>query len=342
MQIEIVKVNESFIKVFSDINIENEIRDYFTFKAPGYQFHPKFKARLWDGNVSLYNIKTKQLPIGLYPRLVDFAQKSDLKIAFRSCERFSEVSIKNDISQNEILAFVNDLDLYARNEPITARDYQVAAVHKAIQDRRTTLISPTSSGKSMIIYCIIRWILEDDPDARILLLVPNVQLVNQMYGDFQDYSSHNEWSVDKHCQKLYSGQSRELSKRVLITTWQSFVKIASDRVNGPKILSLYRAVISDEAHGSKSKEMQSILEKCTHASYRIGTTGTIDTSSSAKVHQLQIEGFLGPIHKVITTKELMDTNQVSNLRIKSLVLKYSGDECKLIKSGDKLNGKNNI
>jgi superfamily II DNA or RNA helicase len=158
--------------------------------------------------------------------------------------------------------------------------------------------------------------------------------VNQMFGDFQDYSSHNDWSVDKYCQKLYSGQSKELSKRVLITTWQSFTKIASDRVNGPKILSLYKAVISDEAHGSKSTEMRSILEKCTHAEYRIGTTGTLDTSSNAKVHQLQIEGYLGPVHKVITTKELIDSNQISDLKIKTFVLKYSEDDCKLMKKAE--------
>lgn len=334
MKIEIVKVNETYVKVYSDINIENEIRDYFTFKSPGYQFSPKYKARVWDGNISLYNIKTKQLPIGLYPRLLEFCKESNIEVKFRECERFSEAMPHNDVDIAEIQAFVNDLNLYARNEPITARDYQVSAIHKAVSQKRVTLISPTSSGKSNIIYCIIRWILEDDPEARILLLVPNVQLVNQMFGDFQDYSSHNDWDVNKHCQKLYSGQSKELSKRVLITTWQSFTKIANDKVQGPKILSLYRAVISDEAHGSKSKEMQSILEKCTQAAYRIGTTGTLDTSPTAKVHQLQIEGFLGPIHKVITTKELIDSNQVAGLKIKSLVLKYNEDDCKLIKSAD--------
>lgn len=334
MVVEIVKVNESFIKVYSDINIESEIRDFFTFKAPGYQFAPSYRARMWDGNVSLYNIKTKLLPIGLYYRLEEFCAEQNIQITFRQCERFSCVSVKNDVHLEETQSFINDLNLWSKNGPITARDYQVSAVHKAITDRRVTLVSPTSSGKSMIIYCAIRWILEDDPDARILLLVPNVTLVNQMLGDFREYSEKNGWDVDKNCQKLYSGQNKELSKRVLITTWQSFTKIASDKVNGSKVLSLYRCVIADEAHGAKGKEMQSILEKCAHASYRIGTTGTIDTSPNAKINLLQIEGFLGPIHRVITTKELIDTNQVSGLNIKTLVLKYPVDDCQLIKSAD--------
>jgi superfamily II DNA or RNA helicase len=290
---------------------------------------------MWDGNISLYNIKTKLFPIGLYPRLKSYCDENSIDLVFKKDDRFDTISdIDEDLSIEEIKSFVNDLNLWSKNGPITAREYQLDAVFKAIKNKRLTLVSPTSSGKSLLIYCIIRWILDEIPDSRVLLLVPNVTLVNQMFGDFREYSSQNGWDVDKNCQKLYSGLSKELSKRVLITTWQSFTKIANDKVNGPKILSLYKGVIADECHTSKGKEMQSILEKCHYASYRIGTTGTIDTSADAKVHTLQIEGFLGSIYKVITTKELIDTNQVSNLKIKSLVLKYTEDECKLIKTAE--------
>ena len=250
MIVEVIKVNESFIKVYSDFNIENEIRDYFTFKAPGYQFSPKYKARMWDGNVSMYNLKTKHLPIGLYYRLVEYCTENKLEIRFKECERFSNVIVENDVAEEEIQEYVNDLNLWSKNGPITARDYQVKAIHTSISRRRLTLISPTSSGKSLIIYCIIRWILENDPEGRVLLLVPNVTLVNQMIGDFKEYSEQNGWNVDSNCQRLYSGQTKELSKRVLVTTWQSFTKIASDPVQGPKVLALYKAVIADEAHAA--------------------------------------------------------------------------------------------
>jgi len=334
MQVEIVKINESHIKVYSDPATERDIQGFFTFLAPGHQFDKRFRARLWDGKISLYNIKTKLLPIGLYPRLVEFCEEQKIEIIFKECDRFSGVNITNDIHLEEIQAYVNDLNLWSKNGPINPRDYQVSAIHKAIRDKRVTLTSPTSSGKSAILYCIIRWILEDDPDARVLLIVPNVTLVNQMFGDFKEYSTQNEWEVDKHCQKLYSGQSKELSKRVLITTWQSFAKISKDRINGPKILSLYRGVLVDECHGARGVELQSILEKCTHAQYRIGTTGTLTANQNDKLNILQIEGFLGPVHKVITTKELIDNKQVSNLHIKALVMKYVQDDCKLIKAAD--------
>lgn len=334
MQVEIVKVNESHIKVYSSFEIEQEIKQYFTYLAPGHAFNPKFRARLWDGKVSLYNIKTKLLPIGLYQKLVEFCDDQSIEIVFKECDRYSGVNVPNDIDLEEVQAYVNDLNLWSKSGPIALRDYQVSAIHKAIRDKRVTLISATSSGKSAVIYGCIRWILDNDPESRILLIVPNVTLVNQMFGDFKDYASQSDWDVDKNCQKLYSGQSKELSKRVLITTWQSFSKISKDRVNGPKILSLYRAVMVDECHGAKGVELQAILEKCTHAQYRIGTTGTIASGPDAKLNILQIEGFIGPIHKVITTRELIDNKQVSGLDIRCLVLKYSDEQSKLIKSAD--------
>lgn len=144
MQVEISKINESFIKVFSTFEIEKEISDYFKFFSPGYLFHPKYKARLWDGTISLYNNRTKLLPIGLYSKLEEFCTEQSLELKFIPNDRFSSVVDKTDISLEETQAFVNDLDIWSKNAPITAREYQVSAIHKAIQDKRVTLLSPTS------------------------------------------------------------------------------------------------------------------------------------------------------------------------------------------------------
>ncbi len=142
--VTISKVNEVYIKVYSDYAIENEIKDFFTFKAPGYQFSPKYKARLWDGNISLYDIKKKTLPIGLYKYLKSYCDENKIDITFKECSRFTSHNIQNDISLEEISEFVNDLNLYNGTKPITARDYQITAIHKAITDKRVTLESPTA------------------------------------------------------------------------------------------------------------------------------------------------------------------------------------------------------
>jgi len=52
----------------------------------------------------------------------------------------------------------------------------------------------------------------------------------------------------------------------------------------------------------------------------VGLTGTLDGS---KTHKLVIEGLFGRVQKVITTKDLMDKNLLSQLKIHCIVLNHS-------------------
>ena len=51
--IKIEKISEVYIRIYSDEATEQEIAEHFTFDVPGAKFSPKFKARLWDGKISL-------------------------------------------------------------------------------------------------------------------------------------------------------------------------------------------------------------------------------------------------------------------------------------------------
>ncbi len=318
MILHVEKINEAFLRVMGEQSVEQDLKDYFTYKAQGYRFHPKFKAGLWNGDISLYNIRTKLLPIGLLPRVRQFCRESNIEFAERENQKYTLDDTQHDVTIEDIQEYIDLLDVSLPNNG-KVREYQLDAIHRAIKNKKITLISPTSSGKSVIIYCIIRYILDENPHAKIILMVPTVQLVNQMYSDFQEYSANNGFNVDKYTQKLFSGQAKELTKNILITTWQSLKNIVKNPEAAGKIMSDYTAVFGDEAHTSKSTEIQALLEKCKNAAYRIGTTGTLDNE---KVHQLLIEGMLGPVYQVITTKELIDTKQVSGLDIKMLSLKY--------------------
>jgi superfamily II DNA or RNA helicase len=101
--------------------------------------------------------------------------------------------------------------------------------------------------------------------------------------------------------------------QVLLTTWQSIYKQPATWFNQ------FDVIFGDEAHNFKAKSLTTVMEKMSNVRYRIGTTGTLDNK---KVHKLVLEGIFGPIHRVTTTKELMDTNQVASLQITCLVLKY--------------------
>ena len=110
----------------------------------------------------------------------------------------------------------------------------------------------------------------------------------------------------------------EESPNITISTWQSLYKMPKE------YFEQFDYVIGDEAHLFKAQSLTTILTSCINAKYRIGLTGTLD---GTKTHKLVLEGLFGPVKKVITTRELIDKDQVSNFEIKCLVLKHSDEIC---------------
>ena len=122
-----------------------------------------------------------------------------------------------------------------------------------------------------------------------------------MYADFEDYSSGNGFSVDTHMQKLYAGFTKQFTKDVLITTWQSIYK-------QPKgWFQQFDVIFGDEAHNFKANSLSSVMEKMDEIEFRVGTTGTLDDS---KVNKLTLEGLFGKVYQVTTTRQLMDQQSV--------------------------------
>ena len=126
------------------------------------------------------------------------------------------------------------------------------------------LLSPTASGKSLIIYVILRWLQESDY-KRGLLIVPTTSLVEQMYKDFEDYGYDSE----QYCHRQYSGKDKHTNKFLTITTWQSIYK------NPGEYFEQFDFVLGDEAHQFKAKSLTTIMTQLVNAKYRIGCTGTL-------------------------------------------------------------------
>ena len=101
------------------------------------------------------------------------------------------------------------------------RDYQLDAVQHSIRHGRCILVSPTASGKSFIIYTLIRYYQQIIDNSHILLLVPRSSLVEQMYTDFQDYG----WDSEKYCHRIYAGKEKTSPKLVHISTWLSIYQL---------------------------------------------------------------------------------------------------------------------
>ena len=61
------------------------------------------------------------------------------------------------------------------------------------------------------------------------------------------------------------------------------------------------------------------MNKSREATYRFGTTGTLD---GTQTHKLVLEGLFGKIYNVTTTKKLQDDETLAALDIKVMLLKY--------------------
>ena len=313
--IQIKKKNNVYLTVQSDPSIAQELVDHFSFDAPGAKFHPLFRNKIWDGKIRLFSMFTKELYVGLKTYLEHFAEVNQYTIDY------SEYIEQSDSITIELLKeFINELNLSLPGGE-SIRDYQLDAVYRAITDGRRLLLSPTGSGKSLIIYCLLRW--NERLGRRQIILVPTTSLVEQMYTDFQSYSQNNGWKVSENCSRIYAGHSKENLLPIVISTWQSVYELPK------KFFENYQVVYGDEAHTFKAKSLTGIMHKMVNTPYRIGTTGTLD---GTKTHRLVLEGLFGSVYKVTSTKQLMDNDQLAELRIFGLILQYTDDVKKACKN----------
>lgn len=302
-----------FAKVECERHVARELSEYFTFFVPGYQFVPAYRNRIWDGKIRLFNLQTNQLYLGLVPYLTEFCDEREYA--------YSHDLIEDEYSVYHAHKFFDTLNLHSQGKPIGVREHQEHAFIEAIQKRRTLLLSPTASGKSLIIYLICRQLL-DYQNLKGLIIVPTTSLVEQLYGDFGDYASESGFKNYMHVHRIYQGKEKDTDKAITISTWQSLYKMP------PEYFHQFDYVIGDEAHLFKAQSLTSILTSCINAKYRIGLTGTLD---GTKTHKLVLEGLFGPTKRVVTTKELIDKKQLSSFNIKCLVLKHSEEICQQMK-----------
>jgi superfamily II DNA or RNA helicase len=286
--IQIEKIDETYIRVTSEPSVQQELTDYFTFPVPGAKFMPSVRNRYWDGNIRLYSYSDGKLYTGLYYAVQQFAQDREYDIDGYRWE--------TDVEEEK---FVENLQL-----PFEVRDYQTEAITRAITSRRSLLVSPTASGKSLIIYAIAQHFIKIHR-KRVLIIVPTTSLVEQMATDFESYG------YNKPIDKMYGG-NKIGDTEVVVTTWQTLSRMPKS------FYDHFGAVFGDEAHLFKAKVLTGILEKMKNISHRWGTTGTLDDSQT---HKLVLEGLFGPTHFVTSSADLIDDGTLADLNIQCLVLK---------------------
>ena len=288
--VRVEKLDEVFMRVHCDDGLAKDLHDFFSFTVPGAKFMPSYKNRYWDGKVRLFSIKTNKIYIGLLPYVDEFCRERGFNF-----EGINDVIGEKERQPDE--NFIEELNL-----PFAPRDYQLDAFRTAVQYGRQLLLSPTASGKSLIIYLLARYY-----NKKTIVIVPTTSLVEQMAKDFQDYGYQEDIC------KIYSGQP-VFDAPITITTWQSFAKAPKE------VMQSFDVVVGDEAHLFKAQTLKGILEKMRTTAIRIGTTGTLDGS---ECHRLQLEGMFGPVKKVISSYQLMEEGTIAKIDIQCVILRHT-------------------
>ena len=298
--ITVSKLDEVYARLKCDRGIAMELSEYFTFFVPGYKFMPSFRNKLWDGKIRLFNTQNHTLYYGLLSYVEKFCNERDYKLDYDE-----SVVAADEFSLDEAATFADTLGI-----PFAPRDYQLQAFAHAIRNRRGLLLSPTASGKSLIIYLITRYI-----NSKTLIIVPTISLVAQLAKDFKDYG----FDSDENVHQITAGASKHTDKQIIISTWQSIYKMDTEW------FQQFDLVMGDEAHLFKAQSLTSILVKMKNCAYRYGLTGTLD---GTQTHKLVLEGLFGRVKQITTTKELIDAGNLAKFNIKALVLKYPEEVCK--------------
>jgi len=311
------KVDEVYISP-SKITIEQqlELGEEFSCKAKDFWFHPKFRTGEWSGELKYYNRNTNQFPIGLLPQFIRFCKKFNYNYKFN----FDISELKCEIDDDD----VDKLYKSIFKKGYIPRDYQDYAIKKALRNKRGIIEHPTASGKSLVLYTLIRFILATT-EKKVLLVVPSINLVKQMFSDFVDYG----WSsCESYATLIYgAAKKRDWNKPIIISTWQSIHK------KSPEFFRDFGMVIIDETHGAKAASLKSILEKSSNADYRIGLTGSLQDINikNEKADFLTISGYLGPVIAKEKTSDLIDKGFLSDIMVANIFIKYPKDIVDLTK-----------
>lgn len=311
----IKRLNETYSQVLCEPEIARALYDEFTVDVHASKFAKRSIAG-WDGLIRFFRTFNNSIYTGLIPKVIQFCKNNGIDIQYQ--DDIDLLKPECCFSVNDVNEIIQKLQL-CNNEglQIEPMEHQYAALYHTIRDtNRAVILSPTSSGKSLIIYVLTRFLI-DILDKKVLLVVPNVSLIHQLYNDFCDYSKQTtseSYNWVKDTVQMVTGSSKEKRQQCILANWQAIYKMPT------AYFSDFEAVIMDEVHSAKADSLKGIVERCVNAKYRYGFTGTLQDSVC---HITTIEGLFGSVFKVTSTKELMNQGIVSSLLIKMVFLGYS-------------------
>lgn len=307
------KVDEVYLKVDADNGIKRELNEEFSFLIDNYRFHPKVRAKAWDGRIRLFDLRTSTIYAGLLEKVVEFCKSRDYDVSWD----YATMS-DTEFSLAEAKEFLDEVVKHAKID-LDVRDYQLETFVHCIRKNRALFLSPTSSGKSFMIYLIVKFYLEM-LELPTLLVVDSTAAVRQMIEDFESFGQ----DIDT-MHGIMGGVEKKTKHPIVVSTWQSLLKMPKEW------FSRFGVLVCDEAHHYKAAAMTTIVERVSNARFRFGFTGTLD---GIPTNKMVLEGLFGTVKQIVTTKQLQDAGYIAGLNIRCIVLQYPDATKKLMKKAE--------
>lgn len=298
-----VKLDNTYGRLVTDnISILESVFKRFAVPVENYWFMPAYRAGRWDGKIHFVQ-RDGKFYIGTFKLIYNYVNTGEYEIDIDP-ELLPERIEKDELVSKFMLA--NEERLNPKFIPYV---YQTRGALKSLYHKRAIMEHCTSSGKSLTIFLVVNYLLKYNPNHKILILVPKLDLVEQITENLIEFGLPPDL-VGKFC-----GFQKDTDEPVIVSTWQSMHK-------QKKFLKEFTVFIADEAHGLKADIVRSVAENMINADIRLGFTGTMPDSKS---DYMLIEGVLGPVVDRVMPGELIKLKKISDIQINILNLKYPQD-----------------
>ena len=316
MKVRIFPANQTYFRFkISDSTIYDKINDRFSFELPVF-----LKNKYYEEKLSI--IKARNLlHVGLFWEFVEFLESNNIEYSIEGT-----ILQKEKIETQTLQTFIERLKLL-----MELYQHQFDAVKTVIENKRSVILSPTSSGKSMIIAVLAGYFLclKKNVGKKFMLIVPNKFLVNQMKMDIISYYRNSDIKIGDYIQCIHSEipqKERDLTKPIIITTWQSQkgTDFKFEKQFNNEFMSTVEMLVYDEVQYAAARESRYIIESAVDTPYKIGLTGTLYDDNEYK--NTIIKGLFGDITQFITTREMIDMGMASELDIYQVKLDFGQEK----------------
>ena len=274
------------------------IREYFSVKDETARFRMRGRARFYS-NSRVYCIT----PTGLFEPGLFFDILSYIKLEYPNTD------YQIDLDILPIVKPVYKEERAYDNLKFPLRDYQLDSVREALKFGRGIIKLGTGGGKTLTIASLLMSLYSNNPKIKILIIVPDLGLVNQTYNDFLEYNVLFKFT-------RWTGKIKpDLTANCIIAN-RGILQSQFDNNDWIKYIDV---LVVDECHTIKKSNKVSKMVNKIHTFNKFGLTGTLPDD---KPEQWNVIGKLGKVIYDKDSYQLRLESYLTNVDIKVINIGY--------------------